>query len=93
MMNLQWYDLVGFAGVLLVLVAYLALQSEKLDSRGMMYSLLNLGGAVGILVPVVYAPQMNWSVLFIECAWAAISLYGIWHVFRRKLERPKVPTP
>ena len=66
MMNLQWFDFVGFAGVMLVLLAYLALQTERLSGTGMMYSLLNLLGAAGILVPVVYADQMNWSVLFIE---------------------------
>ena len=88
-MELKWFDFVGFAGVLLVLLAYLALQTERLSGNGMVYSVLNLFGAAGILVPVVYADQMNWSVLFIEVAWIAISLYGMWHAFKRKLVTPK----
>ena len=87
-MDLKWFDFVGFAGVLLVLVAYLALQTERLSGSGMVYSVLNLFGAAGILVPVVYAEQMNWSVFFIEAAWIAISLYGMWHAMKRKL-KPK----
>ena len=83
MLSLKWFDFVGFAGVLLVLLAYLALQTQKLRGDGMAYSLLNLFGAAGILIPVVYAEQMNWSVLFIETAWIAISLYGMWQVLRR----------
>ena len=32
MMELKWYDFVGFAGVLLVLVAYAALQARDRKS-------------------------------------------------------------
>jgi paired small multidrug resistance pump len=88
MLDLQWYDFVGFAGVLLVLLAYLALQTERMSGTGMLYSLTNALGAAGILVPVVYAEHMNYSVLFIEAAWIAISLYGMWHAVRRKLAKP-----
>jgi N-methylhydantoinase A/oxoprolinase/acetone carboxylase beta subunit len=89
MMSLQWFDFVGFAGVLLVLMAYLALQTERMAGNGVMYSLVNLFGAAGILVPVVYAEHMNYSVLFIEAAWMAISAYGIWHALKRKIVKPK----
>jgi len=41
-------------------------------------------------VPVWYAKEMNWSVLFIEAAWILISLYGIWHSLR---SRAKAPPP
>jgi paired small multidrug resistance pump len=89
MLNLQWFDFVGFAGVMMVLIAYLALQTERLSGTGMIYSLLNALGAAGILVPVVYAESMNYSVLFIEAAWIAISLYGMWHSLKRKIIKPK----
>ena len=78
MLALKWYDFVGFAGVLLVLVAYGALQARKLSGDGATFSLLNMFGAAGILVPVWYAAEMNWSVLLIETAWIAISAYGLW---------------
>ena len=92
MLNLQWFDLVGFAGVLLVLAAYFLLQTSRMRGDGVPYSLINAVGAAGILVPVWYAPQMNWSVLFIEAAWIAISLYGIWHAFSRRAKAPP-PAP
>ena len=88
MMDLQWFDFVGFAGVLLVLLAYLALQTQRMRGDGMMYSVLNMFGAIGILIPVIYAEHMNYSVLFIEAAWIAISLYGMWHALKRKMIKP-----
>ena len=87
MLTLQWFDFVGFAGVLMVLGAYGGQQARKLNGDGVLYSLLNLVGAAGILMPVLYAEKMNWSVLFIETAWMAISAYGIWHAARRKFAR------
>ena len=84
MLDLQWFDFVGFAGVLLVLAAYFLLQTSQMRGDGVPFSLLNMVGAGGILVSVVYAEKMNWPVLFIEAAWILISLYGIWHAMQRR---------
>ena len=83
-LDLKWFDFVGFAGVLLVLAAYGGQQMRKLSGDSVLYSLLNLVGAAGILAPVWYAAEMNWSVLFIETAWMAISAYGIWTALTHK---------
>jgi hypothetical protein len=74
--------------VLLVLGAYFLLQTGRMRGDRVPYSLINAIGAAGILVPVWYAPQMNWSVLFIEAAWILISLYGIWHSLSRAARTP-----
>lgn len=87
MLDLQWFDFVGFVGVLMVLGAYAGHQARRLDGNGVLYSLVNLVGAGGILVPVLYAEQMNWSVLFIEAAWMAISAYGVWQAIARRFGR------
>ena len=90
MLNLHWWDFVGFAGVLLVLGAYFLQQTRKMRGDGLWFPLLNAIGAAGILVPVWKAPEMNWSVLFIETAWVLISLYGMWHALTN---RGKAPPP
>ncbi len=91
MLQLHWWDFVGFAGVLLVLVAYFLLQTGRMRGDGPAYSLINMIGAAGILVPVVCAEEMNWSVLFIEVAWIAISVYGLWNATKRGLRRSPPP--
>ena len=88
MLNLHWWDFVGFAGVLLVLAAYFLQQTRKMRGDGLWFPLLNAIGACGILVPVWKAAEMNWSVLFIESAWVLISLYGMWHSLTNRAKAP-----
>lgn len=74
-MNLQWYDWVGMAGTLMILGGFALLQARTLSGTGLPYQLLNLFGALGILVSLW--GSFNLSVFLLEIAWVAVSLYGI----------------
>ena len=74
-MNLEWYDWVGIAGTLMVLAAFFLLQAGRLTGTGLVYQLLNLFGAGGVLVSLL--GQFNVSVFLLEAVWVAISAYGI----------------
>src|SRR3982750_2333434 len=74
--NLSWFDVVGFIGVLLIVVAYLLLQLDKLPSSSAKYSLLNAGGALLIIVSLIFA--FNLSAFIMEVFWVLISLLGLW---------------
>ena len=75
-MNFHLFDLAGFIGVLLIVVAYLLLQLEKLPSSSPRYSLLNAGGALLIIVSLIFA--FNLSAFIMEAFWFLISLFGLW---------------
>ena len=75
-MNFHWFDLAGFIGVLLIVVAYLLLQLDKLPSSSPRYSLLNAGGALLIIVSLIFA--FNLSAFIVEVFWFLISLLGLW---------------
>ncbi len=75
MMNLQWYDWVGFAGTFMILAAFFLLQAGRLQGRGLAYQLLNLLGAGGVLVSLW--GKFNAPVFVLELAWMLISVYGI----------------
>ena len=80
-MEVAWYDIVGFLGVLLVLAAYLLLQLERLGADTLEYSLMNGFGAGFILVSL--AKDFNFSAFAIESAWLAISIWGVVLYFSR----------
>lgn len=75
MAELAWYDWIGLAGALAVLLAFFLLQAGRLAGHGLRYQLLNLLGAGGVLVSL--AGGFNLSVFLLEAAWLAISGYGI----------------
>lgn len=74
-MDYSWYDFIGNIGVLLILVAYLLLQLNILNSNMVKFSLLNLIGAFLILVSLYF--EFNLSAFLIEFFWLLISLIGV----------------
>jgi hypothetical protein len=74
-MSLQWYDLVGLFGTVLVVGSYFLLQSGRLSGTGLPYQLINIAGSSGILVSLFGG--FNLAVALLQCTWIAISLYGI----------------
>ena len=86
-LNLAWYDWIGMAGTLMVLAAFFLLQAGRVSGTGIVYQLLNLFGAGGVLLSLL--GTFNVSVFLLEFTWVLISGYGIVRSFR---SRRVVPT-
>jgi hypothetical protein len=86
-MNLDLFDLAGFVGVLLIVIAYLLLQLDKLLSSSLSFSLLNAAGSLLIMLSLIF--KFNASAFLIEVFWFLISLIGLskWLISRQKRER------
>lgn len=87
--SLAWYDIVGLAGTLAILIAFFLLQAGRLVGTSLRYQLLNLFGAAGVLVSLWDA--FNLSVFLLELAWVGVSLYGIGRSLRARRERRASP--
>ncbi len=74
-MNYSWFDVVGNVGVLLMVVAYLLLQLEKLSGTSISYLLLNAAGAIMVMISLLF--EFNLSAFLMEAFWLLISLYGL----------------
>jgi hypothetical protein len=75
MVDYSWYDLAGNIGVLLMVIAYLLLQVEKLSSSSVTYLLMNAAGAVLVILSLTF--HFNLSALLMEVFWLLISLFGL----------------
>lgn len=82
MIEYQWFDFVGNIGVFLILLAYMLLQLEKIDSKSLNFSLINAAGAAFVIVSLLY--KFNLSAFVIEAFWLAISLVGIFRILLNK---------
>lgn len=74
---------IGILGVIIVVTTYFLLQSEKMDSKGFLYSFFNAFGSLLIL----YSLLINWNLasFIIEFIWILISIYGLWRWYRGKI--------
>ncbi len=74
-MSFALYDILGTAGVGIIIVTYVLLQSERLRSDSLYYSLLNAVGASLIIVSLYF--NFNFPAFIVEFFWLLISLFGI----------------
>lgn len=81
-MNTFLFDAIGMVGVFMILAVYSLVQLDKMDVKGLFYSVVNAVGAVFILISLTVT--FNMASFVIEVAWLMISLFGIVQAFKRK---------
>lgn len=67
-------DVIGIIGVLIIVIAYILMQIDRMDPKGFLFSLLNTIGAVLILISLWY--DWNLASFVMEVIWFSLSLYG-----------------
>ena len=82
---LQWFDVLGLFGVVLILLAYLLLQLRRIDPTSAAFSGLNAVGAALVLLSLYY--DFNLPAAVIEGAWLLISLFGLALAWRGARQR------
>ncbi len=80
-MTYEWHDLLGNVVVLLILLSYLLVQLDKIDTQAFRYSFTNGIGA-GLLCISLYI-DFNLSGLLMELSWLLISIYGLYRCMRK----------
>jgi hypothetical protein len=78
-MEFAFYDLVGSVGVALIILTYVFLQLDKIESKSLLYSILNAVGASLVIFSLYF--DFNFSAFIIEFFWLLISLFGIGKYF------------
>lgn len=68
-------DAAGIVGVLLILIAYAGATSGRMDPKRAPALLLNLVGALLILLSLTY--DFNLSAVLMEGAWALVAVIGL----------------
>ena len=81
-MSVAWYDILGTAGVAIIILTYILLQLERIRSGQLLYSLLNAVGASLILISLYY--DFNFPSFIVEFFWLLISLFGIGKFFLKR---------
>lgn len=76
------FTVIGFLGVLLVLVAYGLLTLGKLSGDDWRYPVLNIIGTLGIVVSLFV--QWNLPSMVTQLMWIAVSIIGLMRIARKR---------
>ncbi|MFT4520432.1 MAG: hypothetical protein ACI9JM_002835 [Halioglobus sp.] len=74
-------DTVGLMGTFLVVLAYYMLQLERVRLKSLSYNIINLVGAVLLLISLCF--NFNLASFVIEIFWIGASLIGLWKYWQR----------
>jgi paired small multidrug resistance pump len=91
-MNITWYDWAGYIGVALVLLAFFLLQAHKLRGNGLIYQLMNILGAIGVMLSLLFG-SFNAAAFVMQLAWLLIGVYGIVRGAKRRREAREAGRP
>ena len=80
--DLTFIDILGVIGSLMIAGAYLAVTRGYVDADKPPFNLVNLAGALLILLSLYYRP--NAGAILIEVLWIAIATTALWRWWRRK---------
>ena len=78
------YQLIGFLGMIFVVVAYFLLQTERHKITSLTYQVLNLIGAILLLISLFV--HFNLGSFIIEVFWIIITVYGMYKNLKEKKE-------
>lgn len=81
-LDLDIYQIIGFVGMLFIVWAYFLLQAGKNGIDSLYYQLLNLIGAVLLLISLFV--HFNLGSFIIEVFWIIITIYGMYKNYKLK---------
>ena len=92
LLHTDTYTLLGFAGMLLIVIAYYSNQTGKMATQSLRYSMINLIGSTWLLISLL--KHFNLGSFLIEIFWILISIMGIikyWKTLKHKKTTPIQP--
>ena len=79
---MDWVDVVGWAGAVLVLAAYGLVSTKRLDGDSVAYQALNVAGAAGMLINTYVRGALPSAAL--NVIWIGVGIYVLAKIVFRK---------
>lgn len=80
------FDILGWIGMVLVLIAYALLSTNKIDN-GKLYQILNL--LASILMAIGLLPKNAWFSFALQVAWGIIAIVAIVKILKENKSEKK----
>ena len=76
------FQMIGWIGAFMVVVAYFLITYKKVDSGSFLYQILNLLGCIGVGINAFH--QAAWPSLGIQVVWGIVALLGFRNILSQK---------
>ena len=75
MNNHVWFDTIGWAGAVALLIAYALISFKRLEGDSTTFQLLNIGGSVLLAANTIF--YGSYPSTFVNLIWAGIAVFSI----------------
>ncbi len=75
------YQIIGWSGSALLIIAYVLVSSKKLGPESVQYQLINLGGALCLLIYALYT--VAYPFVLVNFIWLIIGLNFLYKIYRK----------
>lgn len=82
--DLSFIDILGWIGAIEVIIAYLLVSSGKTTGESVIYQLLNLTGAILLIIQTLYLKA--YPSAFVNIIWTVIAAYSIIKIAGKSLK-------
>ena len=76
------FEVTGWLGSALLIIAYALVSSKKLKPEDLTYQLINLGGAICLLTYALYT--LAYPFVLVNFIWLLIGIRFIWKIYANK---------
>jgi hypothetical protein len=80
------FDIIGWAGMILVLVAYISLSANKIKN-GILYQIMNL--VASVLMAIGLYPKNAWFSFALQVVWGGVAIISIFSLARKQKQSHK----
>jgi len=79
------FQIIGWSGSALLIIAYVLVSSKKLSPEAVQYQLINLGGALFLLVYAIYT--VAYPFVLVNFIWLIIGLNFLYKIYHKKRDK------
>ena len=76
----MFFEIVGWAGMIILLIAYALVSNKKISAVGRLYQFLNLIAGVGLVTNAF--THRAWPLVALNICWALIAIKVLWQCWR-----------
>lgn len=81
-MNLDIYLILGWLGMILLILGYFLLSSKRLNPHSKLYHLINFFGSLGIVLSAL--KTKSWPAMTLNMIWAIIAIFYFYKLTKIK---------